>query len=155
MSKSKVNKTNTLNTLGERLIKNVDLYDGNVVVDNGEIKFEKEVGATDLYKPKRKVQTWDLMKANAKDEAKKGNYKELREIRKIERKYKKKSYTDDSGLTKKPMPDTQVPPIIDVPNFPPKIDFPKDNTLDKLEAERRKPDPDLFKGLGIFLPKKI
>ena len=155
MSKSKENKTNTLNTLGERLIKNTDLYDGNVVVDNGEIKFEKEVGATDLYKPKRKVQTWDVMKANAKDEAKKGNYKELREIRKIERKYKKKSYTDDSGLTKKPMPDAQVPPIIDVPNFPPKIDFPKDNTLDKLEAERRKPDPDLFKGLGIFLPKKI
>jgi hypothetical protein len=27
--------------------------------------------------------------------------------------------------------------------------------LDKLEAERRKPDPDLFKGLGIFLTKKI
>ena len=152
MSKS---KENNINKIGERLIKNVDLYDGNVVVDNGEIKFEKEVGATDLYKPKRKVQTWDVMKANAKDEAKKGNYKELREIRKIERKYKKKSYTDDSGLTKKPMPDAQVPPIIDVPNFPPKIDFPKDNTLDKLEAERRKPDPDLFKGLGIFLPKKI
>ena len=154
MSKSKVNKTNTLNTLGERLIKNTDLYDGNVVVDNGEIKFEKEVGATDLYKPKRKVQTWDLMKANAKDEAKKGNYKELREIRKIERKYKKKSYTDDSGLTKKPMPDAQVPPIIDVPIFP-KRNFERDNTLDKLEAERRKPDPDLFKGLGIFLNKKI
>ena len=152
MSKS---KENNINKIGERLLKNVDLYDGPVMVDNGEIKFEKEVGATDLYKPKRKVQTWDLMKANAKDEAKKGNYKELREIRKIERKYKKKSYTDDSGLTKKPMPDAQVPPIIDVPNFPPKIDFPKDNTLDKLEAERRKPDPDLFKGLGIFLPKKI
>tara|TARA_Y100000004_G_C8694369_1_gene318932 strand:- start:97 stop:555 length:459 start_codon:yes stop_codon:yes gene_type:complete len=152
MSKS---KENNINKIGERLLKNVDLYDGPVMVDNGEIKFEKEVGATDLYKPKRKVQTWDLMKANAKDEAKKGNYKELREIRKIERKYKKKSYTDDSGLTKKPMPDAQVPPIIDVPNFPPKIDFPKDNTLDKLEAERKKPDPDLFKGLGIFLPKKI
>ena len=43
MSKSKVNKTNTLNTLGERLIKNVDLYDGNVVVDNGEIKFENSI----------------------------------------------------------------------------------------------------------------
>jgi hypothetical protein len=152
MSKS---KENNINKIGERLLKNVDLYDGPVMVDNGEIKFEKEVGATDLYKPKRKVQSWDVMKAAAKAEAKKGNYKELREIRKIERKYKKKSYTDDSGLTKKPMPDAQVPPIIDVPNFPPKIDFPKDNTLDKLEAERRKPDPDLFKGLGIFLNKKI
>ena len=151
MSKS---KENNINKIGERLLKNVDLYDGPVMVDNGEIKFEKEVGATDLYKPKRKVQTWDLMKANAKDEAKKGNYKELREIRKIERKYKKKSYTDDSGLTKKPMPDAQVPPIIDVPIFP-KRNFEKDNTLDKLEAERRKPDPDLFKGLGIFLNKKI
>tara|TARA_A100001391_G_scaffold186445_1_gene155621 strand:- start:614 stop:1069 length:456 start_codon:yes stop_codon:yes gene_type:complete len=151
MSKS---KENNINKIGERLLKNVDLYDGPVMVDNGEIKFEKEVGATDLYKPKRKVQTWDLMKANAKDEAKKGNYKELREIRKIERKYKKKSYTDDSGLTKKPMPDAQVPPIIDVPIFP-KRNFERDNTLDKLEAERRKPDPDLFKGLGIFLNKKI
>ena len=151
MSKS---KENNINKIGERLLKNVDLYDGPVMVENGEIKFEKEVGATDLYKPKRKVQTWDLMKANAKDEAKKGNYKELREIRKIERKYKKKSYTDDSGLTKKPMPDAQVPPIIDVPIFP-KRNFERDNTLDKLEAERRKPDPDLFKGLGIFLNKKI
>ena len=128
MSKS---KENNINKIGERLLKNVDLYDGPVMVDNGEIKFEKEVGATDLYKPKRKVQTWDLMKANAKDEAKKGNYKELREIRKIERKYKKKSYTDDSGLTKKPMPDAQVPPIIDVPIFP-KRNFERDNTLDKL-----------------------
>ena len=151
MSKS---KENNINKIGERLIKNVDLYDGPVMVDNGEIKFEKEVGATDLYKPKRKVQSWDVIKAHAKDEAKKGNYKELREIRKIERKYKKKSYTDDSGLTKKPMPDAQVPPIIDVPIFP-KRNFERDNTLDKLEAERRKPDPDLFKGLGIFLPKKI
>ena len=151
MSKS---KENNINKIGERLIKNIDLYDGPVMVDNGEIKFEKEVGATDLYKPKRKVQSWDVIKAHAKDEAKKGNYKELREIRKIERKYKKKSYTDDSGLTKKPMPDTQVPPIIDVPIFP-KRNFEKDNTLDKLEAERRKPDPDLFKGLGIFLTKKI
>ena len=155
MSKSDQKKTNTLNKLGDRLIKNIDLYDGPVMVDNGEIKFEKEVGATDLYKPKRKVQTWDLMKANAKDEAKKGNYKELREIRKIERKYKKKSYTDNSGLTKKPMPNTQVPPIIDVPNFPPRLDFPKDNTLENLEKERAALDPDLFKGLGIFLNKKI
>ena len=78
MSKS---KENNINKIGERLIKNIDLYDGPVMVDNGEIKFEKEVGATDLYKPKRKVQSWDVIKAHAKDEAKKGNYKELREIR--------------------------------------------------------------------------
>jgi hypothetical protein len=58
MSKS---KENNINKIGERLLKNVDLYDGPVMVDNGEIKFEKEVGATDLYKPKRKVQSWDVM----------------------------------------------------------------------------------------------
>jgi len=29
------------------------------------------------------------------------------------------------------------------------------NTLERLEAARNKPDPDYFKGLGIFLPKKI
>ena len=39
MSKS---KENNINKIGERLIKNIDLYDGPVMVDNGEIKFEKE-----------------------------------------------------------------------------------------------------------------
>jgi len=157
MSKS---KENNINKLGERLIKNIDLYDGPVMVDNGEIKFEKEVGATDLYKPKRKVQTWDIMKDAAKEKAKKGDYKELRELRKIERKQNfkpfvpKKSSIETPGLTKQTKLDTQVPPKFDVPIFP-KRNFERDNTLDKLEAERNKPDPDLFKGLGIFLNKKI
>ena len=29
------------------------------------------------------------------------------------------------------------------------------NTLERLEAARNKPNPDYFRGLGIFLPKKI
>ena len=42
------------------------------------------------------------------------------------------------------------------PNFlkPRKAAAP-DDTLNKLVEERNKPDPDFYKGLGIFLPKKF
>ena len=157
MSKS---KENNINKLGERLIKNIDLYDGPVVVDNGEIKFEKEVGATDLYKPKRKVQTWDIMKDAAKEKAKKGDYKELRELRKIEKKmnyeskpFKKKPIETRTESSKDKSDTTPAP---DIPNF---LKFreaaPVDNTLNKILEDRNKPDPDYFKGLGTFLTKKI
>ena len=32
----------------------------------------------ELFNPKKKVQTWDIMKASAKEKAKKGDYSELR-----------------------------------------------------------------------------
>ena len=140
MSKS---KENNINKLGERLIKNIDLYDGPVMVDNGEIKFEKEVGATDLYKPKRKVQTWDIMKDAAKEKAKKGDYKELRELRKIERKQNfkpfvpKKSSIETPGLTKETKLDTYIPPkLIETPKKPiEQIIFEKAQQRLKLEQE--------------------
>ena len=53
--------------------------------------------------PKRKVQTWDLMKQNAIEGARKGDrdsIKELRELRKIERKSKKNTSPGQQTLTK-------------------------------------------------------
>jgi hypothetical protein len=164
MNKSKQNKTNVLDNLGKHVEKMVDLYEDQPVPQT-QIKplqdLEKDLKMNEIqkqvvkYSPNKvKPQTWDVMKAAAKAEAKKGNYKELRELRKIERKHNKKSYTEDSGSTKQPIPDTQVPMEFNVPMFPLRETV-KDDTLQKLEAERKKIDPDLFKGLGIFLSKKI
>ena len=48
---------------------------------------------------------------------------------------------------------------IPTPEFPNFIKLqtaaPADDTLNKILKDRNKPDPDYFKGLGTFLPKKI
>ena len=43
------------------------------------------------------MSTWDAMKEVAKEEARKGNYKDLRELRKIERNAMKKKNQDHSN----------------------------------------------------------
>ena len=60
---------------------------------------------------------------------------------------------------KKSIPTPKVPFKLDIKLDPilsniytPKKD---DNILDELETDRKKTDPDLFKGLGIYLHKKI
>jgi len=69
----------------------------------------------ELFNPKKKVQAWDIMKASAKEKAKKGDYSELRELRKIERKAKKQTFpkkisnTDQRTLTKAPDPIPTIP----------------------------------------------
>ena len=63
----------------------------------------------------KKISTWDLMKATARDKAKKGDYSELRELRKVEKKYKTKPFikkisnTDQQTLTKQPEPIPSIP----------------------------------------------
>ena len=70
--------------------------------------------------PKRKVQTWDLMKQNAIEGARKGDrdsIKELRELRKIERKSKKNTSPGQQTLTKEQMLSTTEPLNLDINLF--------------------------------------
>ena len=86
MSKLKDNKTKPLISL-EKLTESINKYDGtNYIYDGSDDTINTEEEMKKKYTPKPKVQTWDLMKQTARAEAKKGNYKDLRELRKIEKK---------------------------------------------------------------------
>ena len=158
MSKSKESKTKTLN---QSLTETMNTYDGtNYIYDGSDDTINTEQDMIKKYTPKPKVQTWDLMKQTAREEAKKGNYKDLRELRKIEKKmnyeskpFKKKPIETRTESSKGKSDTTPAP---DIPNF---LKFreaaPVDNTLNKILEDRNKPDPDYFKGLGTFLTKKI
>jgi len=157
MNKSDQKKTKTFN---QNITEAMNTYDGtNYVYDGSDDTINTEEEMRKKYS-KPKVQTWDLMKAAAKEEAKKGNYKDLRELRKIEKKmnyetkpFKKKPIETrrDSSKVK-----SDTYPIPEIPNFL-RINkaAPVDDTLKKILEDRNKPDPDLFKGLGQFLPKKF
>ena len=77
MSKLKENKTKTG---AQILMENMNKYDGtNYVYDGSDDTINTEEEMIKKYTPKPRVQTWDLMKQTA-------NKKELRELRKIEKK---------------------------------------------------------------------
>ena len=155
MSKSKDNKTKSTNQL---LTESMNTYDGtNYVYDGSDDTINTEQDMIKKYTPKPKVQTWDLMKQTAREEAKKGNYKDLRELRKIEKKMNyeskpfKKKPIDQRRESSEVKSDTTLP--LEIPNFLKlKEAAPVDNTLNKILEDRNKPDPDYFKGLGTFLP---
>ena len=160
MSKLKDNKTKPLISV-EKLTESINKYDGtNYIYDGSDDTINTEEEMKKKYTSKPKVQTWDLMKQTARAEAKKGNYKELRELRKIEQKM---NY-QPKPIKKKPIEtrrdsskvNSDTIPAPDIPNF---LKFreaaPVDNTLNKILEDRNKPDPDLFKGLGTFLTKKF
>jgi hypothetical protein len=158
MSKSKESKTKTLN---QSLTETMNTYDGtNYIYDGSDDTINTEQDMIKKYTPKPKVQTWDLMKQTAREEAKKGNYKDLRELRKIEKKMNyeskpfKKKPIDQRRESSEVKSDTTLP--LEIPNFLKlKEAAPVDNTLNKILEDRNKPDPDYFKGLGTFLTKKI
>jgi hypothetical protein len=151
MSKSKDNKTKSTNQL---LTESMNTYDGtNYVYDGSDDTINTEQEMIKKYTPKPKVQTWDLMKQTA-------DKKELRELRKIE---KKMNY-ESKPFKKKPIDQrressevkSDTTPALDIPNFLRKKEAaPVDDTLNKILEDRNKPDPDLFRGLGTFLTKKI
>ena len=88
----------------------------------------------------------------AQDKARKGNTKELNDL--LERKMRKKSHTAQRREPNKAAPDTGVPIKLDV-SLNLNREIKKDNTLEVLEKQSRAVDPDLFRGIGIFLNKKI
>ena len=151
MNKSNKNKTNPLDNIIKNVEKYNDLYD-NVIVDGNELKLEsqkrKEI-------ERRNVPSWQLMKEVAQDKARKGNTKELNDLLKIERKMRKKTNTAQRTAPKATSPAPTIPlDLIDFNEFS-KIKSKPDDTLQRLEEDRNKPDPDVAKGLGIFFPEKF
>ena len=151
MSKSDKNLTN----IGKRVLKYTDVYDerDNVVVDGNEIKLESQL-RKEIEQRQKPVQTWHVMKQVAQDKARKGNTKDLNDLLNIERKMRKKSHTAQRTEPFKKKPDTSVPLQLDV-SLNLNREIKKDNTLEVLEKQSRAVDPDLFRGIGIFLNKKI
>ncbi len=151
-----MNKSNkNLTEIGKRVLKYTDTYDDNVIVDGNEIKLESQLRKEiDEREKKRKIPSWMVMKQVAQDKARKGNTKELNDLLNIERKMRKKSHTAQRTEPFKKKPDTSVPLQLDV-SLNLNREIKKDNTLEILEKERNATDPDLFRGIGIFLNKKI
>ena len=151
MSKSKENKTKTFN---QNLTETINTYDGtNYIYDGSDDTINTEEEMRKKFKPK--VLTWDLMKQDARAAAKKGNYKQLRELRKIEQKmnYQPKPIETRRDSSKV---NSDTIPAPDIPNFM-RVNraAPPDDTLKKIIEDRNKPDPDFFRGLGQFLNKKF
>ena len=151
MSKLKENKTKTG---AQILMENMNKYDGtNYVYDGSDDTINTEEEMIKKYTPKPRVQTWDLMKKTA-------DKKELRELRKIEKKmnYESKPFQkkpietrrDSSKVKSDTIPAPNIPNFLRVTTA-----APVDNTLEKIIEDRNKPDPDFFRGLGQFLTKKF
>ena len=153
MNKLKKNKTNPLDNVVKNVEKYSDTYDDNVVVDGNEIKLESQL-RKEIKQRQKPVQAWHVMKQVAQDKARKGNTKDLNDLLNIERKMRKKSHTAQRTEPFKKKPDTSVPLQLDV-SLNLNREIKKDNTLEVLEKERNATDPDLFRGIGIFLNKKI
>ena len=156
MNKSNKNKTNPLDNIIKNVEKYNDLYDNtrdDVIVDGNEIKLESQLRKE--IEQRRKVPNWQLMKEVAQDKARKGNTKELNDLLKIERKMRKKTNTAQRTDSKQVDPAPTIPlDLIDFNEFS-KIKSKPDDTLERIEADRNKPDPDVAKGLGIFFPQKF
>ena len=149
-----MNKSNkNLTEIGTRVLKYTDTYDDNVIVDGNEIKLESQL-RKEIEQRQKPVQTWHVMKQVAQDKARKGNTKDLNDLLNIERKMRKKSHTAQRREPNKAAPDTGVPIKLDV-SLNLNREIKKDNTLEVLEKQSRAVDPDLFRGIGIFLNKKI
>ena len=150
MSKSNQKKTKSLN---KTLTETMNTYDGsNYIYDGSDDTINTEQEMIKKYS-KPKVQTWEIMKETA-------DKKELRELRKIEKKmnYKmkpiKKSSIDQRRESSKQVSDTYIPLDISIPKVIPK-EAALDDTLKRIEEDRNKVDPDFFRGIGTFLIKKI
>ena len=150
MNKSNQKKTKSLN---KTLTETMNTYDGsNYIYDGSDDTINTEQEMIKKYS-KPKVQTWEIMKETA-------DKKELRELRKIEKKmnYKmkpiKKSSIDQRRESSKQVSDTYIPLDISIPKVITK-EAALDNTLKRIEEDRNKVDPDFFRGIGTFLTKKI
>ena len=147
MSKSKKANTKPFNFNKEFVkVSNTDdntnyIYDGSDDTINTEADMLKKFTAQEKYKLYKQV----------------ANNQEKKEFRDIERKYKKKSSIEARREPFKRDSNTGLP--LDVHEFPnflkPKKTVKEDDTLKKILEDRNKTDPDLFKGLGTFLTKKI
>ena len=142
MSKSKDQKTKPLL---QKLTEGMNKYEGtNYIYDgsdntiNTEAEMKKKFTAQDNYK---------LLKSVA-------NNQEKKEFRDIERKYKKKSSIAQRTVPSEPVSDTRLPLNFFDYNFQ-KNFYKPDDTIERIEKDRNKLDPDFYKGLGTFFQKKF
>ena len=142
MSKSKDQKTKPLlQKLTEGMNKYEGtnyIYDGSYNTINTEAEMKKKFTAQDNYK---------LLKSVA-------NNQEKKEFRDIERKYKKKSSIDQRTVPSEEFSVGKVPLNLFDYNFQ-KNFYKPDDTLERIEKDRNKLDPDFYKGLGTFFQKKF
>jgi hypothetical protein len=145
MSKSKDQKTKKPRTWNEAIVEASNTYDGtNYIYDGADDTIMTE---SEMLKKFTAQEKYEMLKKVA-------NNQEKKEFRDIEKKYKKKSNVETRREPSKVKPDTTLP--LEIPNFiKVKEAAPVDDTLNKILKDRNKPDPDYFKGLGTFLPKKI
>ena len=142
MSKSKDQKTKPLL---QKLTEGMNKYEGtNYIYDgsdntiNTEAEMKKKFTAQDNYK---------LLKSVA-------NNQEKKEFRDIERKYKKKSSIAQRTVPSEEFSVGKVPLNLSDYNFQ-KNFYKPDDTLERIEKDRNKLDPDFYKGLGTFFQKKF
>ena len=142
MNKSKQNKTKPLL---QKLTEGMNKYEGtNYIYDgsdntiNTEAEMKKKFTAQDNYK---------LLKSVA-------NNQEKKEFRDIERKYKKKSSIAQRTVPSEEFSVGKVPLNLFDYNFQ-KNFYKPDDTLERIEKDRNKLDPDFYKGLGTFFQKKF
>ena len=142
MSKSKDQKTKPLL---QKLTEGMNKYEGtNYIYDgsdntiNTEAEMKKKFTAQDNYK---------LLKSVA-------NNQEKKEFRDIERKYKKKSSIAQRTVPSEEFSVGKVPLNLFDYNFQ-KNFYKPDDTLERIEKDRNKLDPDFYKGLGTFFLKKF
>ena len=145
MSKSKDQKTKKPRTWNEAIVEASNTYDGtNYIYDGADDTIMTE---SEMLKKFTAQEKYEMLKKVA-------NNQEKKEFREIERKYKKKSSIEPRTESLNVKSDTTLP--LEIPNFIKlKEAAPVDDTLNKILNDRNKPDPDYFKGLGTFLPKKI
>ena len=142
MSKSKDQKTKPLL---QKLTEGMNKYEGtNYIYDgsdntiNTEAEMKKKFTAQDNYR---------LLKSVA-------NNQEKKEFRDIERKYKKKSSIAQRTVPSEEFSVGKVPLNLFDYNFQ-KNFYKPDDTLERIEKDRNKLDPDFYKGLGNFFQKKF
>jgi len=142
MSKSKDQKTKPLL---QKLTEGMNKYEGtNYIYDgsdntiNTEAEMKKKFTAQDNYR---------LLKSVA-------NNQEKKEFRDIERKYKKKSSIAQRTVPSEEFSVGKVPLNLFDYNFQ-KNFYKPDDTLERIEKDRNKLDPDFYKGLGTFFQKKF
>ena len=142
MSKSKDQKTKPLL---QKLTEGMNKYEGtNYIYDgsdntiNTEAEMKKKFTAQDNYR---------LLKSVA-------NNQEKKEFRDIERKYKKKSSIAQRTVPSEEFSVGKVPLNLFDYNFA-KNFYKPDDTLERIEKDRNKLDPDFYKGLGTFFQKKF
>ena len=155
MSKLKNQKTNPLDNVADEIQKLTEKYDeGLMIYDPLSNEFMTEGQHKTRYDntPKANKQLQQHLTRNSNQMQKQ---KEYFKKAKIEEKNKIKKPIAQRTEPFKTKRNTQVPLKFEtdpLPNFY-KIKSEKDNTLEKLEQDRNKRDPDFYKGIGIFFPK--